>query len=211
MASDHVLSPELVLVDPALRRFALDALPPPGSVAGARSAGPCSPRRSPGVAGAVSKYAALAAVASVVVLVDSGVDALRGDPALRSRSSATEVRHGASDGRSVPANLETQTRARPPRQPTGAKAPLTARPLRPVRLAWAPTPGARAYSVELFRGASLVYRTTTDSPSLELPRDVRPNGTRLGLPGGSYRWYVWPILSGKRSTQAVVQATLVIP
>jgi hypothetical protein len=51
--------------------------------------------------------------------------------------------------------------------PDGAKL------LAPPRLAWVPTPAARYYNVQLFRGTTKI-------------------GRRQRLIPGPYRWYVWP-------------------
>jgi len=78
------------------------------------------------------------------------------------------------------------------------------------RFAWAPAAGASAYHIELFRGSVLAFSANTTRPELTVPahwKDVR--GDRSLVPG-EYRWYVWPVVSGTRSSTAIVRATLVV-
>jgi len=76
------------------------------------------------------------------------------------------------------------------------------------RLAWAPAPEASEYRVELFRGSSLVFSADTTSTALVLPASWRIEGRIQRLVAGEYRWYVWPLVAGRRGTQAIVQARL---
>jgi hypothetical protein len=79
------------------------------------------------------------------------------------------------------------------------------------RFAWAPVEGAVGYRVELFRGDEQVLRTTTKQPVYELPASWRHQDKAERLTPGSYRWYVWPVLSSGPAAQAVVQARLDVP
>jgi hypothetical protein len=71
--------------------------------------------------------------------------------------------------------------------------------------------GAVSYHVELFRGAARVLAKETTEPILELGTTWRYEGKTVQLTPGSYRWYVWPVTTSGRATQAVVQAKLDIP
>jgi hypothetical protein len=92
-----------------------------------------------------------------------------------------------------------------PSTPAPAAAPETR------RFAWAPSPGATGYHVELFKGADRVLAQETKEPVLELGSTWRYDGKTMRFSPGTYRWYVWPVTKGGRATQAVVQATLTIP
>jgi hypothetical protein len=76
------------------------------------------------------------------------------------------------------------------------------------RFAWAPVARADSYRVELFRGDARVFVATSNSAQLTVPARWRLDGRRRTLTPGVYRWYVWPITSGRRAPNAVVQATL---
>jgi hypothetical protein len=92
-----------------------------------------------------------------------------------------------------------------PRNRTPAVSRPVARPF-----AWAPSPGASAYHVELFRGAERVFAAQTKKPAIDVPARWQFAGRSQTLEPGSYRWYVWPVVDGKRSAAATVQATLAI-
>jgi hypothetical protein len=78
------------------------------------------------------------------------------------------------------------------------------------RFAWAPTQGASAYHVELFRRDLRVFAGDTSEPQIEIPARWTLNGHRHELRTGEYRWLVWPVVSGLRASRATVQATLTI-
>ncbi len=88
--------------------------------------------------------------------------------------------------------------------------PRTTKPS-PQRFAWAPSPGASGYHIELFRGSSKVFEADTTRPALTIPTHWVFEQKRQILQLGSYRWYVWPVDSGTRAAKAVVQAKLTIP
>lgn len=125
-------------------------------------------------------------------------------------------------GRS-PAAAETSSR--PPATAPAlapAPAPAPASPSLPLssdpspqpelrRFAWAPVKGASGYRVEIHRGSSRVFVRETRKPEVAVPRTWRLDGRTHRLRPGEYRWYVWPIVSGRRAARAVVQASLSIP
>jgi hypothetical protein len=101
--------------------------------------------------------------------------------------------------------------AAPAKKPSGrrAKTPATSRPAaRPF--AWAPSPGASGYHVELYRGAERVFAADTKKPAIEVPANWSFAGRSRSLSPGEYRWYVWPVVGGKRSETATVQASLTV-
>ena len=80
----------------------------------------------------------------------------------------------------------------------------------PRRFAWAPTPGAVGYHMELFSGTVRVFSAGTARPELTIPARWKHRGNDRSLRPGEYRWYVWPVISGRRASQAIVQAELVV-
>jgi len=90
-----------------------------------------------------------------------------------------------------------------------AKAEHAMRP-RVRRFAWAPTKGASAYHVELFRHEARIFAADTRQPQLAVPARWQMNGRQQKLSAGEYRWLVWPVVSGRRASSATVQATLTI-
>ena len=104
------------------------------------------------------------------------------------------------------ARAETRPKAsRPPRATNPATNPA------PQRFAWAPTPSASAYHVELFRGSSKVFEGETKRPAMTIPSRWTFDQRRHSLEPGNYRWYVWPLVSGRRAATAIVQAKLTVP
>jgi hypothetical protein len=71
-------------------------------------------------------------------------------------------------------------------------------------VAWAPSPEATGYKVELFRKGVRVFAARTAGTSM-----ILPTGTRR-LPAGTYTWYVWPVVRGHRDQAAIVSSPLVI-
>ena len=105
-----------------------------------------------------------------------------------------------------------------PEPPSGGTVPKPAAPVprpatrpQPQRFAWAPTTGASAYHVELFLGSSRVFAADTKRATLTIPARWKSGGRTRSLRPGDYRWYVWPVFSGQRAAEAIVQATLTIP
>jgi hypothetical protein len=78
------------------------------------------------------------------------------------------------------------------------------------RFAWAPAPGASAYHVEFFKGATLAFSADTTKPQLTVPARWNQAKKTRSLISGEYRWYVWPVVSGARASRAIVQARLVV-
>jgi hypothetical protein len=78
------------------------------------------------------------------------------------------------------------------------------------RFAWAPVQGASGYHVEFFRGATRVFAKETTRPLLNVPAAWTLEGTDQTLRPGTYGWYVWPIIGGRRQSRAIVQTTVSI-
>jgi hypothetical protein len=171
-------------------------------------------------------YLALVVVAAGS-LVAVGVVAERGERAIaeanEQRSAAPVIEPPAETGApsaEPPAGQPSSESATPP-EPEGSGAPrASATPKAtppasqsapPRRFAWAPVENAVAYHVELFRGADRILARETTKPVLELGQSWRHEGRLVRLTPGTYRWYVWPVTSSGRATQAVVQARLTVP
>ena len=81
------------------------------------------------------------------------------------------------------------------------------------RFAWAPASGAVAYHVEIRRGNTIVYSTSTRATRISVR--LRTAGQKTApLTPGTYRWYVWPLLRkahARRRGAAIVATTIVVP
>jgi hypothetical protein len=114
----------------------------------------------------------------------------------------------------VPATAGSSVFAEPlpsPVAPTQAAIPATKHSGPSSRsFAWAPVPGASGYHVELFRRNSLVLAADTPRAGMTIPAKWSFDRREFRWASVAYRWYVWPIVSGKRTTSAVVQARFVV-
>ena len=156
-------------------------------------------RRLPLVAGGVVATLAAAVLLGVQV-------SLRGNPA------GAESREVTPPATSSPVTTtEPRLSAQPPtpRPPVSRERPQKTRA--PRLFAWAPVPGATAYLVELFRDNELIYSSEVPVPRLELGSRWTFKGRAQTLGPGTYRWYVWPVRSGRRDAQATVQTELSVP
>jgi hypothetical protein len=181
---------------------AADALEPAPRLATGHSAGraPSQRRHLPLVAGGVAVTFAAAVLLGVQV-------SLRGNPA------GAESLVAPPPAATAPL---TTTESEPAEQPATPRPPVSrekpqAAPRAPRLFAWAPVPGATAYLVELFRDDELIYSSEVPAPRLELAPRWKFRGRAQTLGPGTYRWYVWPVRSGRRDTRATVQTELSVP
>lgn len=236
----RVVSPELVLVDPALAAAERSLLPKVSSFRDSvrpRPAPPFVEQRSTVVAAPAfgecrwegrrswtpQGWPRLAGVAAVTVLALLLLD-------MRVHVGRTPAAAEATDPRVHLGSPEqvAPRRATKPKPDRGALArsggktkrgnPATAatrqritRATEARRFAWAPVPGADSYLVELYLREARVLTATSRRPEITVPANWRYDGRRRSLVAGEYRWYVWAVDSGKRASTAVVQATLTIP
>lgn len=138
---------------------------------------------------------------------------LRGSPADADTTAVGELPADYAAPKS-PAPAPAARKARGGRQTredrdSGTPSPRAGVP--PQRFAWAPSPGASGYHVELFHGALKVFAADTTRPALTIPGSWIFGGRSRSLEPGDYRWYVWPVASGRQAARAIVQAKLVIP
>ena len=79
------------------------------------------------------------------------------------------------------------------------------------KLAWAPAAGATAYDIDLLKGSKRVFHVRTQQTSIIIAVRTGTRGPAGSLPPGQYEWIVWPVVSGKRSAQAIVRSPLKLP
>jgi hypothetical protein len=214
----HTVSPELVLVDPALARAERACLPLPSDPTFAFRPSVASPATGHPIALRVdapprrrTPSRVLVAVATttmlVVLLFDVRVEV--------GEKHASAERESIETTRAGPAQPKPSTmpppRTIPKQDPTAPSTPSPS-PSEQVerRFAWAPVASATGYHVEFFRGAKRVLARDTTRPELVVPASWVFEGVGRSLRPGVYRWYVWPIVSGARQSQAAVQTTLTI-
>jgi hypothetical protein len=198
--SEHV-SPELALVDPELASALRAGLararrPSPIVVPGARIQvpSPAAPARPAWRAVAFAS----AIIVAVFVLTDLHVGG-KNEPASGDETAQVDT---------VPPSTAREPGQTAPKQAPRRSAKPTGVAPASRRFAWAPVAGASGYQVEFFRGESRVFSGRSSRAALTLPARWRIAGRRESLKPGRYRWYVWPIVAGKRSSSAVVRATL---
>jgi len=221
------VSPELVLVDPILAERSRSRLPDPGDtlarvdafvltsrmasvarrstdLAAGSNPDPAAPtrrtsrigqRRTAVLAGGMAAGALLFALL-VGVRVDLGGTPAEADTTVIGQLPAPSVPSTPSAG--------AQTAPKPSRPPREASPA-------PQRFAWAPIPSASAYHIELFRGSSKVFEGETKQAAMTIPARWTFAQRRQTLEPGNYRWYVWPLVSGRRAATAIVQARLTVP
>jgi hypothetical protein len=170
-------------------------------------------RRQPARARTAVVVGSSAAAALALALLGGVRIDLDGNPAVANSDSIGVPPTAAAPRAAPPGPTPTRppTRAAKPgrtsgannRGPTGSNAPR--------KFVWAPVPGASGYHVEFFRGSSLVFSADTRRPEVSVPTRWTLGGKRERLGPGQYQWYVWPVHGGIRSSQAEVQAKLLVP
>ena len=237
--NEYIVSPELALVDPALAEHARSWLPHPddtlerierivraqriaasrarrledlglrdsSSAAAAaeratRASRTTADRRLAAIAGGVTAVVVVAAFL-VGVRIDLGGNPAGADSTAIAEPSAAVPESEASVTVSTPETPTPDAKSQGPQRPP--KAPT------PRRFVWAPAARASGYDVAFFRGSSVVFSARTTRPEVSLPASWMRGGRRQTFEPGAYRWYVWPVVSGRRASEAIVQAKLVVP
>jgi hypothetical protein len=225
------VSPELVLVDPVLAASARQRLPVATDSLALTTLASTQPSTPP-------TWEPVVALATAAL--DAADEPVSSSSRFRSRSwavvagvaAATVIGLLLPDVRVVqvgrdPVSAETTTIVKPPAgqsrsgqraqqggtqpPPSSNRRPGDRQAPQPRRFAWAPAAGASGYHIELFRGSSKVFSTDTSEPQVTIPARWKYSGQQRSLVSGEYRWYVWPVVSGQRASQAIVQAKLVVP
>jgi hypothetical protein len=196
---DELVSPELALVDPVLRRrllaigeeFARTSAEPAGTpAAAAPRAAPAlvGAQPDPAVPGPVPVDVPQRRVGLGVVAVASTVAFVLGAKVAGPSSLSANQAPGAA-----PARLSSLA-------DRGSVDPAA------QRLAWPAVRGATGYEVAIYGDRRRVFASQTASPSLRLAPAMQRS-----LPRGPLTWYVWAIRAGVRDTTAVVESPLSLP
>jgi hypothetical protein len=200
------VSPELALVDPGLGEWARERLPEPPDILealeAARTKAPSAPATSEHPS---RRWRSRVMTWTGIVVVLAGTAFLVGSR-LDGESPTAAPLPSTSEPQPPTAGTVTSEAARPSaRTPSPSTGPGTR------RFAWPPVAGASGYHVELFKGSALVFRNESSRPQILIPRRWRFDGRLRRLDPGEYRWYVWPVVDGRRRASALVQARLVVP
>ena len=194
------VSPELALVDPGLAERARAQLPaPPDTLEALTEPRPQPARRPRRWPGRLVTWTALLGLLA-------GAGFVLGSRADVETPTAASVRPSMDAERPAVQPSESANGVARPLAPR----PVTGAPARPRRFAWPPVAGATGYHVELFKGPVLIFRDDTTKPEILVRRSWRFAGRRHALRPGTYRWYVWPRVNGRRNAEAIVQARLVV-
>lgn len=185
------VSPELALIDPALRAHhepvVRETIEPPLAAARAEAA-PKPPRRT------ISRRSLLVASVTAGTLAAVATSAIYAE---RLTSGHRNAQIGNAASRAVT-------------QHATANAVTASGRL----FGWPPVADASAYTVEIIRSGELIYSHTTRAPNVRVPDRWQRNGRSMTLSPGTYRWYVWPVFGSgagsHRGRGAVVAATLKI-
>jgi hypothetical protein len=222
------VSPELVLVDPELAASARFSLPMPGVDVLTVRRGPLPSADASAEALAAVSTAALSTSDDLaqprvrtgrawVLLAGVSAVAVVGPLLLGVRVEVGE--NPASAEQSVRAGTTPAIGQPPPAVRTSVGGGRTSlRPTKGVvrkaatsrRFAWAPVGGASGYHVEIFRASTRVFSAETAQPELVIPAHWTIGDRRQSLEPGEYRWYVWSVVSGQRSSSAIVRARLTV-
>ena len=216
----YAVSPELALVDPELAAWARTRLPDPVDALAAQAfrrltavpsgePHPAAATRDRSEKGGVRVLVGVAAALVVTLLladvrVEVGKTGASAEAPLAPGEPPQALATGAQSQQGAAPRGSSSTTVPPSANPSP---PAT----QPRQLAWAPTPGAEGYHVELYRDNTRIFVAETQRPVVILPARWTLNGTVRTLAPGDLRWYVWPLVDGRRATSAIVQATLTIP
>jgi hypothetical protein len=199
---DHgieLVSPELALVDPVLRRRLLAALEEPPSPSedarperetGPGEAVPADPRERDLTAAVSPATPPQRRVRLGVVAAASAAAFVLGAKFARPSYINPQPQTGsaASAGRSSPTN-------------TGGPRSEA------LMLAWTAANGATGYEVAIFAGHRRVFAADTGAPSLSLSAPL----AQTLLPLGPLTWEVWPIRARALARTPIVQSRLTLP
>jgi hypothetical protein len=147
--------------------------------------------------------------AAIGQVPETAVDLQRPNPQESAKPKRTNLQRPNTQASAKPARTKKTPVEKTQRKPVTGSIPTSR--ATPRRFAWAPVSGASGYHIEFFRGSSLVFSADSTRPEVSIPVYWGFRGKREALSPGEYRWYVWPLISGKRAAGAIVQAKLEIP
>jgi hypothetical protein len=161
----------------------------------------------------IARFAAAALVVTVTIVAVVDVLSL-GPPETRVPAALPAEQPTRTSSTSFASPGPQTTTAAHSKRPGQRLRPRAGKPDEPAaeqrRFAWAPVPESTAYRVEIYRGSDRVFGATTGRAHIAIPATWKSRGRAHRLGPGEYRWYVWPIVDGKRAATAIVQAKLTV-
>jgi hypothetical protein len=225
------ISPELVLVDPVLRRTSLAEFPDrPLHESRAVGASAHPPRRCASRTRARGGLSlAVCAAAAVIALAVSAssrpppshaaaAEVPLLEPEGDQQGSEAQGRPRRQPAAPVPDAGRRESRSTARRRPTKAAASIRAHAASTSRtygrtFAWPRVPRARSYVVRVFRAGEQIFEQSVPHASIQIPASWKFGGHRYALVPGIYEWSVRPrnaSSSHSRYGEAVVRATLTV-
>jgi hypothetical protein len=222
------LSPELVLVDPDLRRLVIEQgasdlldLPSKGArdQAATRASAPPAAGSATRQVGRRTRLLLAALAGSALTLIGVFAGSMVSSHPARVTSSVAVARFAQVPNQSAhrvavakpslksAATSPPASEVKPPSKRQSQVSPTPAPEVR--RFAWAPVAGATAYEVAFYRSNIRVYRARTRRAVVSIPEGS--GGSKPTLVPGTYEWYVWPVRNGRRDQVAVVRSQIVVP
>jgi len=229
IARREQISPELVLIDPALRERLLAQMARRAAVEVDNAGASVAPARETVVAAQPRsetrrlrlETAKVRLAVAVVTIVGLSAASVLGIRALLPGPTATETVGSAqrsSAARSSPrlavagkSRAQTGTFVSPKAANSGV-GQAAGRHVVLRDFAWAPAAGAGAYEVAFYRAGVEVFRSYTIKPTIAI--SVIPRGTATTTPTsvapGTYEWYVWALRNSTRGNAAIVESRVVL-
>ena len=204
------VSPELAMVDPALRRVLLEASPASQSAYAAAGVADEAATVSAGGLGLGRRVrwprregAAVVGGLTLALLAGYGIGS--GSPFTNNPDlhSAAKVPTASRQPRPVRTSRAAEVSAAsvPKRSSTRSGKPHVR------RFVWAPVDGADSYEVAFYAAGARVLDTRTRATSIKI--SIGTHGARA-VPQGTYEWYVWAWRGNTRDRVAIAASRLVL-
>lgn len=201
------VSPELVLIDPALADRARALLPDSPGIHMSRRPAHVEPTllRVPALPSPRRSSTSMA----VAALVASALAA----------TTAIEWWAGRSDRDALPTIETTPSVAGPalpspdasPTLPPTSASPIGPTAVRAPRFVWPEESGSVGYRVALYQDGQQIFERDVTGSALDFPKRWTYQGRPYQLTKGAYRWVVWPLVGPeKRLGRAIVSAQYVV-